>query len=67
MIPRPDREIRPHMGMGADFSRGVADALTRELARTIGALAPADRNRVLLQLAAWIATQLEALETSTDV
>jgi hypothetical protein len=45
----------------------VAETLVRDIATAVGRLSTADKNRVLLALAAFVATQLEALEENNDV
>jgi len=52
-------------GMGSDLARSIADAIAADLSHRLTPLATADRNRVLLAVAASVASQLEALETDT--
>ncbi len=53
-------------GLGSDFTRGIAETLVRHIGLAIARMPTPDKNRVLLSLAAFIATQLEALEENND-
>lgn len=44
----------------------TSETLVRQIAVAIARLSTADKNRVLLALASFIATQLEALEANND-
>ena len=55
-----DQEPRPING------EAIAASLARTVSTAVNPLSTADKNRVLLALAALIASQLEALETNTD-
>jgi len=66
-FPSPHRPTRQSPGLGGDYARGVAETLVRDIATAVGRLSTADKNRVLLALAAFVATQLEALEENNDV
>jgi hypothetical protein len=65
-LPFLHRPGKPGQGLGGDFARRVAESLASSIASSIARLSTADKNRVLLALTAWIATQLEALEANND-
>ncbi len=65
-IPAKEPTTKQSPGLESDFARGVAETLVRHIAIAIARLPTADKNRVLLSVAAFIATQLEALEANND-
>jgi len=64
--PFPRRPANPSPGHGGDRARRVAETLAGDIVFAVGRLSTADKNRALLGLAAFIATQLEALEADND-
>jgi hypothetical protein len=67
VLPFQRRPAKPSLGPGGEYARVMTESLVRDIAGAVGRLSTADKNRVLLALASFIATQLEALETNTDV
>ena len=65
-FPIPSRPAATRHGFGSDFAGGVTESLVRTVGTTLRSLSTADKNRVLLVLAAFIATQLEALEANNE-
>jgi len=63
-IPKPRDQVKT--SFGSEYARSVTDSLQSSLNTALRPLSAADKNRVLLALAAWIASQLETLETNTE-
>jgi len=56
----------PALRENPDRAHRLAVTLAEEIAIALHRCGTADQNRVLLDLASWIGTQLEALEANND-